>query len=101
MKNCLIVLVCSGLGGVVRHLLNVLVSGLAGSAFPWGILSVNVLGCSLMGVVVGWFILHGGASQELRFFLKTGVLGGFTTFSAFSLDTAVLYERGEVGMACL
>ena len=98
MKNSLIVLVGSGIGGVFRHLLNTFVIGITGAAFPWGILLVNLIGCTLMGLVIGWFSLR-AAPQDLRLFLTTGILGGFTTFSAFSLDTAVLYERGDPGLA--
>ena len=54
-----------------------------------------------MGVLAGYFAFKGGASQEWRLFLTTGILGGYTTFSAFSLDAALLYERGELGLAAL
>ena len=99
MKNSLIVLIGSGIDGIFRHLLNTFVIRITGTAFPWGILLVNLIGCTLMGLVIGWFSLRAVAPQELRLFLTTGILGGFTTFSAFSLDTAVLYERGEPGLA--
>ncbi len=70
-----------------------------GSEFPLGILLVNVIGSSAMGLVAGWFAFKGHASQEARLFLSTGILGGFTTFSAFSLDVALLYERGQPWLA--
>jgi CrcB protein len=54
-----------------------------------------------MGLVAGYFAFKGGLSQHLRLFLTTGILGGYTTFSAFSLDTALLYERGELGLAAV
>ena len=99
MKHSLIIFLGSGLGGVARHLLNNLVTAFAGSAFPWGILAINVTGSTAIGLVAGWFAYRGYASADLRLFLTTGILGGYTTFSAFSMDTALLYERGQPGMA--
>ena len=61
-----------------------------GTGFPLSILLVNLLGCFVMGILAGWFALRGGAGTSLRLFLMTGVLGGFTTFLAFALDTAIL-----------
>lgn len=88
----------AGLGGAVRHGVNLL--GLRiGSTFPFGTLAINVSGSFLMGLAVGYFAFRGGLPQEWRLFLTTGVLGGFTTFSAFSLETALLWERGETGSA--
>ena len=60
-----------------------------------GTLVVNVVGSLCMGLLIGWFAKRGATSDELRLFLATGFLGGFTTFSAFSLDFASLWERGE------
>ncbi len=94
----LIVFLGAGLGGAVRHGVNLL--GLRiGSTFPFGTLAINVSGSFLMGLAVGYFAFRGGLPQEWRLFLTTGVLGGFTTFSAFSLETALLWERGETGSA--
>jgi CrcB protein len=64
-----------------------------GGEFPWHTLIVNVLGCFVMGVLTGLMALKLNLSQEMRVFLTTGILGGFTTFSAFSLDFALLVER--------
>jgi fluoride exporter len=64
-------------------------------------LIVNVTGSLLMGLIAGYFAFKGDASQNWRMFLTTGILGGYTTFSAFSLDAAVLYERGEVWPAAI
>ena len=61
----------------------------------------NVTGSLVMGLLVGWFALKGGLPQHWQLFLTTGMLGGYTTFSAFSLDAAVLYERGAIGLAAL
>ncbi len=68
------------------------------AASPWGTLFVNVSGSLVIGLAVGWV---GAASNDTRLFLVTGVLGGYTTFSAFSLDALTLWQRGEVGMAAL
>lgn len=89
----------AGAGGVARHLVNRAVPLSISMHFPLSTLLVNVVGCFLMGVLTGWFTFRGEATgQTLRLFLTTGVLGGFTTFSAFSLDTALLWQRGDGGM---
>ncbi len=72
-----------------------------GTAFPYGTLLINITGSFIMGLVAAYFAFKGDASQHWRLFLTTGILGGYTTFSAFSLDAALLYERGEVGLAAL
>jgi|SoiMethySBSTD1v2_1073268.scaffolds.fasta_scaffold168725_4 fluoride exporter len=91
----------AGLGGMLRHAVNGLGMRL-GTTFPWSTLFVNVTGCLIMGVLAGWFTFRGeGSRQALRLFLTTGVLGGYTTFSAFSLDTALLWQRGQYGLATL
>lgn len=97
----LIVFLGAGIGGALRHGVNVASLRLFGGGFPVGTLAVNVIGCLIMGLVAGYFAFKGEASQAWRLFLTTGVLGGFTTFSAFSLDAALLYERGAVGQALL
>ena len=66
-----------------------------GAGFPAGTLIVNIAGSTVMGLLVGWFASRSGDTQSFRLFLTTGLLGGFTTFSAFSLDTVVLWERGN------
>jgi CrcB protein len=99
--NYLIVFLGAGLGGAGRHGVNVLAARLAGTAFPAGTLVINVLGCLLMGLIAGAFALRVNLPQEARLFLTTGILGGFTTFSAFSLDAALLWQRGEAGLAAL
>jgi CrcB protein len=97
----LIVFLGAGLGGACRHGVNLLALRLFGAAFPWATLAVNVAGSLLMGVLAGWGARGGGLPQELRLFLATGLLGGFTTFSAFSLEVALLWEQGDAGMAAL
>ena len=84
-----------GLGSLARHYLSTLVYSFTGGTFPWGILIVNVIGGFAMGLIVELSALKLNLSPELRAFLTTGILGGFTTFSAFSLDSALLIERGE------
>lgn len=101
MKSALIVFAGSGIGGVIRHLFNGWVTALAGFGFPYGILFINVIGSTLMGAVAGWFAFHGEAPQDVRLFLMTGILGGYTTFSAFSLDAALLIERGQPTLAAV
>jgi CrcB protein len=94
-----IVFLGAGIGGALRHGVNVGASRLFGFGFPYGTMSVNVVGSFLMGVLAGYFAFRPGINQHLRLFLTTGILGGFTTFSAFSLDTALLVERHAYGMA--
>jgi fluoride exporter len=74
---------------------------LLGTAFPYATLFENVTGSLVMGLLAGWFAFKGDLPQGWRLFLTTGMLGGYTTFSAFSLDTALLYERGELALAAL
>ena len=67
--------------------------------FPWATLAVNAVGSLLMGLLAGWLARHGEGGEPLRLFIGVGVLGGFTTFSAFSLELMVLAERGQAGQA--
>jgi CrcB protein len=99
--NYLIVFLGAGVGGAARHGVNGLSARLVGTGFPTGTLVVNALGCLLMGLIAGTFAFRGHLPQEMRLFLTTGILGGFTTFSTFSLDAALLWERGETGLAAL
>jgi len=89
----LIVFLGAGVGGALRHGANVVAVRVLGYGFPFGTLFVNILGSFLMGLFAGYFAFRPGIGQHMRLFLTTGVLGGFTTFSAFSLDTALLVER--------
>lgn len=94
--NYLIVFLGAGIGGALRHGVNVAALRLLGAGFPWGTLAINIAGSFAMGVIAEYFALKSGLPQHWRLFLTTGVLGGFTTFSAFSLEVALLYERGEL-----
>lgn len=85
------------LGASGRYMTNVAVMRVIGPGFPWGTVAVNIAGSFLMGVLV--VVLANKDATRLAPFLLTGVLGGFTTFSAFSLDTFTLWERGQVVLA--
>ena len=97
----LIVFLGGGVGAAFRHGINIASFCAFGPAFPYGTLLINVTGSFIMGLVAAYFAFKGDASQHWRLFLTTGILGGYTTFSAFSLDAALLYERGEVGAAAI
>lgn len=99
MMVYLVVFFGAGIGGVLRQVVNVASSRLFGFGFPYGTLMVNILGSIAMGLLAEFFVVRSGLPQELRLFLTTGVLGGFTTFSTFSLDTVTLWERGQWGIA--
>ncbi len=92
-----------GIGAALRHGVNVAVARWLGTGFPWHTLAVNVVGSLAMGLLVGWLALRAEAnwSQPMRLFLTTGICGGFTTFSAFSLDAVLLWERGETAAAAV
>ncbi len=91
----LIVFFGAGLGGSARYGVSLAAARLLGTSFPWGTLAVNVVGSFAMGVIAEYWALKAGLSQPMRLFLTTGILGGFTTFSAFSLDATYLWERGQ------
>lgn len=96
----LIVFLGAGVGGALRHGMNVWAVRMFGFGFPFGTLIVNVLGSFVMGLLVGFFAYRAGlVPQHMRLFLTTGILGGFTTFSTFSLDAALLFERHSYSMA--
>ena len=103
MQLKLILLVASGgaIGSALRYLVSLASGRLLGVGFPWGTLAVNITGSLAMGLVVGLAASKFQLTNELRLFLATGVLGGYTTFSAFSLDFALLFERKDYGLAGL
>jgi len=92
----LIVFLGGGLGSALRHGVNLVAARLLGIGFPYGTLTVNVVGSLVMGLLGGYFAFRGDASQHWRLFLTTGILGGFTTFSTFSLDCFLLWERHQL-----
>ncbi len=99
----LLLLACAGgaIGAGLRHLVNTGAVRLFGLGVPWGTIIVNVVGSFLMGLLVEALALRFNGSPEIRVFLATGILGGLTTFSAFSLDFAVLLQRGDTIVAAL
>ena len=92
-----------GAGAVLRYQTGRTLTGLLGPAtvasFPWATLVVNVVGSLAMGLLAGWLARHGAASETWRLLIGVGLLGGFTTFSAFSLEMMLLIERGQPGTA--
>jgi CrcB protein len=97
--NFLLVFVGAGLGGMLRHAVNMLTLRWLGPNFPWGTFLINVTGSLAMGLVVGFLVHRNLPGTGLRLFIATGLLGGYTTFSTFSLDTITLWERGQIANA--
>lgn len=98
MKLLLLAVAGGALGSGARHLVNVGFGSWSDGGFPWATLTVNIVGCFLMGVLIEALTLRFDGSLELRTFLATGILGGFTTFSAFSMDFAQLTQRGDLAL---
>ncbi len=101
MTPAILVFLGAGFGGLMRHLVNIGSMRLLGMvSFPYATMAINVLGCFLMGVLTALFAMNmgnGGVwTPHVRLLLTTGMLGGFTTFSTFSLEFAMLYERGAI-----
>jgi CrcB protein len=101
MTGFLLVFLGGGFGAALRHGVNILAARWLGTGFPYATIIENVSGSLVMGLLAGYFAFKGDASQPMRLFLATGVLGGYTTFSAFSLDTALLWERDELALAAV
>jgi fluoride exporter len=100
MNKVLLVAVGGAAGSVARYLVGTAALRWIGPGWPWGTLTVNIVGGFLMGVVTGWLAFRSTGQQEtFRVLLATGVLGGFTTFSAFSLETALMIEKRAYGSA--
>lgn len=101
MTRFLLVAAGGGLGAMARYGLGVLAGRMApNAAWPWGTFAANVIGGLAMGLLVGWLALRAGAQQEtIRLFAAVGVLGGFTTFSSFSLEAVLMMERRDYGLA--
>jgi CrcB protein len=94
MFHLILVAIGGAIGASLRHLVNFASLRLVGPNFPWGTMAINIVGSLAMGIFIELLARRFNASNELRLFVATGILGGFTTFSAFSLDFAVLWERG-------
>lgn len=101
MTHLLYVALGGAIGASLRHLVNLASLRWLGPNFPWGTATVNIVGSFAMGLFIEILTRRLGGSQELRLLIATGLLGGFTTFSAFSLDIANLWERGAVSSAFL
>ncbi len=99
MNGILLVALGGAIGATGRHMVGIATLRAFGPGFPWGTLTVNILGSFLMGALIEILALKYNASSELRLFLATGILGGFTTFSAFSLDMALMIERKQMLVA--
>jgi fluoride exporter len=99
MNHLLLVAAGGAIGAGLRHLANLAALRLFGPNFPWGTMGINIVGSLAMGILIEALMRRAGTSNELRLFVATGILGGFTTFSAFSLDFAVLLQRGDTGSA--
>ena len=98
MPQFLLVMLGGAIGAGLRHLVGSFALARPGPGFPWGTLIVNLAGGLAMGALAGWFVRAGG-NEPARLFLAVGILGGFTTFSAFSLETLLLLQRGEFAPA--
>lgn len=98
MKSLLLVMAGGGVGAGVRFWLGGAIAARWGNAFPYATLSINIIGCLAMGLLAGWLARH-GSNETVRLLVGVGLLGGFTTFSAFSLEWWQLVERGALGAA--
>ena len=98
MNSLFPVMIGGAIGAGARHLVGQWVIARVGPGFPWWTLSINIAGGLAMGLLIGW-LARGDAGETMRLFVGVGILGGFTTFSAFSLDFWALFERGQAGQA--
>ena len=101
MKMIFAIAVGGASGALSRHYLAALITRLLGNGFPYGIFLVNILGSFLMGLLITVFAERFAATPELRALIAVGFLGSFTTFSTYSLEVVMLFERGEWQSACL
>lgn len=101
MTNVVLVFLGGGLGAAARYLMQGAVYKVTGSSFPYGTISVNVLGCFIIGLLMAGFEERFAVNPSLRIFLTIGILGGFTTFSSFSFETIALMRDGQLLAASL
>ena len=101
MKMVFYVAIGGAFGSVARYLTAVGFGRLLGPGFPWATLTVNIVGSAIMGLLAGLMAHVWSPAAEVRAFLTVGILGGFTTFSTFSLDTATMLQRGDLGLAAV
>jgi fluoride exporter len=99
MKAVLLVFLGGGLGSVMRYATGLAALRMFGAGFPMGTLLVNILGCTIMGLLAKLLPASDAGGQAMRLLFMSGFLGGYTTFSAFALDIAGLLERGEGALA--
>jgi fluoride exporter len=98
MPNLFLVMLGGAVGAGARHLVGRWTLAAFGPAYPWGTLAVNLLGGLAMGLLAGGLARLGQGGEQWRLLLGVGVLGGFTTFSAFSLEAMAMLERGDWGL---
>jgi CrcB protein len=101
LAGTLIVFLGGGVGAAIRHGVNITGLRILGPSFPYATVFINITGSIIMGMAAAYFAFKGDMSQHWRLFLTTGVLGGYTTFSTFSLDAALLYERDQFMLAAI
>lgn len=101
MHHLFLVMLGGAVGAGARHLVGRVALAIWGPGFPIGTLAVNVVGGLAMGLLAGWLATRASGDEALRYLLGVGLLGGFTTFSAFSLETVLMIERGELVTALL
>jgi fluoride exporter len=99
MPGLLLVMLGGAVGAALRYELGRAATDRIGDSFPWGTLTINLIGGLLMGALVGWLLHLGPAGRPIWTLLGVGVLGGFTTFSAFALEIWVMLERGDIAYA--
>lgn len=101
MNHLFLVMLGGAVGAGARHLTGRAALALWGPAFPWGTLIVNLVGGLAMGLLAGWLAARTSGDEALRTLLGVGLLGGYTTFSAFSLETVTMLQRGDYAVALL
>ena len=102
MTHLLLIAVGGALGAVARYgVATWLTTSATRPTLPWGTIAVNLVGCLLIGALAGWADTRGTLTESGRLFLMVGILGGFTTFSAFGLESLTLFRSGSVGLALL
>jgi CrcB protein len=101
MTRILLIAAFGGVGSVLRYLLSGTVQRLQGGVFPWGVLVANVVGCFAAGVLAAMFAGRWSDRGDLRLAIMVGLLGGFTTFSAFGVDSVELLRTGRAGYAAM
>lgn len=99
MFALLLVMIGGAIGAGARHLVGKWTLHALGPGYPWGILTVNLVGGFVMGLLAGFLMRQSVSHENFRLFIGVGILGGFTTFSSFSLDVATMIERGDWGAA--